>query len=215
MYFVILFYGMNVARSIIEEKTSRIFEVLLATIRPERCWRARSSASERSGSRRSVSGWLRVWRIQAPADCGQTISISPHLGRRCIFFIVFFLLGYLLYSSVAAALGAMTSSEQELQQMNIFLMLPLIACSMVIYRVVTEPDGMHGEGLLVLPLLHAADHVCAHRGEAATLVSRSRISIGELVLTHLRRALDCLTHLPRRCADVRQATRTCRRLSAG
>ena len=33
MYFVILFYGMNVARSIIEEKTSRIFEVLLATIR--------------------------------------------------------------------------------------------------------------------------------------------------------------------------------------
>ena len=35
MYFVILFYGMNVARSIIEEKTSRVFEVLLATIRPE------------------------------------------------------------------------------------------------------------------------------------------------------------------------------------
>src|SRR5260370_7671084 len=35
MYFVILFYGMNVARSIIEEKTSRIFGVLLATIRPE------------------------------------------------------------------------------------------------------------------------------------------------------------------------------------
>ena len=35
MYFVIMLYGMNVARSIIEEKTSRIFEVLLATIRPE------------------------------------------------------------------------------------------------------------------------------------------------------------------------------------
>ena len=35
MYFAILFYGMNVARSIIEEKTSRIFEVLLATIKPE------------------------------------------------------------------------------------------------------------------------------------------------------------------------------------
>ena len=35
MYLVIMLYGMNVARSIIEEKTSRIFEVLLATIRPE------------------------------------------------------------------------------------------------------------------------------------------------------------------------------------
>ena len=35
MYMVIMLYGMNVARSIIEEKTSRIFEVMLATIRPE------------------------------------------------------------------------------------------------------------------------------------------------------------------------------------
>jgi len=35
MYLVIMLYGMNVARSIIEEKTSRIFEVMLATIRPE------------------------------------------------------------------------------------------------------------------------------------------------------------------------------------
>ena len=35
MYFVIMLYGMNVARSIIEEKTSRVFEVLLATIKPE------------------------------------------------------------------------------------------------------------------------------------------------------------------------------------
>ena len=35
MYMVIMLYGMNTARSIIEEKSSRIFEVLLATIRPE------------------------------------------------------------------------------------------------------------------------------------------------------------------------------------
>ena len=35
MYLVVLLYGMNVARSIIEEKTSRVFEVLLATIQPE------------------------------------------------------------------------------------------------------------------------------------------------------------------------------------
>src|ERR1700733_4970431 len=34
MYMVVLLYGMNVARSIIEEKTSRVFEVLLSTIRP-------------------------------------------------------------------------------------------------------------------------------------------------------------------------------------
>ena len=58
-----------------------------------------------------------------------------------IFFVTFFLLGYILYSGMAAALGAMANSEQELQQMNIFLMLPLIACSGVVFQVVSDPDG--------------------------------------------------------------------------
>src|SRR6202012_1632924 len=35
MYMVIMLYGMNTARSIIEEKSSRVFEVLLATIKPD------------------------------------------------------------------------------------------------------------------------------------------------------------------------------------
>ena len=66
-------------------------------------------------------------------------------------FIVFFLLGYLLYSSIAAALGAMTNSEQELQQMQIFLMLPLIVCSVIIFNVVTNPDGTMAKVFSFIP----------------------------------------------------------------
>jgi len=71
---------------------------------------------------------------------GRDVHILPS-GGQGILFIVFFLLGYLLYSSIAAALGAMTNSEQELQQMQIFLMMPLILCSVIIFNVVTNPDG--------------------------------------------------------------------------
>ena len=39
-----MIYGMNVARSIIQEKTSRIFEVMLAIVKPATCWPASSSA---------------------------------------------------------------------------------------------------------------------------------------------------------------------------
>jgi ABC-2 type transport system permease protein len=35
IYFTVVFYGMNVARSVVEEKTSRIFEVLLSTVQPQ------------------------------------------------------------------------------------------------------------------------------------------------------------------------------------
>jgi ABC-2 type transport system permease protein len=150
MYFVILFYGMNVARSIIEEKTSRIFEVLLATIRPEELMAGKVLGVGAVGLTQ-IGIWIVAGLTVAKLGllaAGVSFSITPvQVG----FFILFFLLGYVLYSSVAAALGAMTSSEQELQQMNMFLMLPLIACSLVILRVVRDSDGLIAKAFSFFP----------------------------------------------------------------
>jgi ABC-2 type transport system permease protein len=141
MYFVILFYGMNVARSIIEEKTSRIFEVLLATIKPEEML-----AGKVLGVGAVGLSQVGIWIVVAVSVVkfqlmGQNANILPSAPQAALF-VVFFLLGYLLYSSLAAALGAMNNSEQELQQMQIFLMLPLIFSSMIIFSVITNPDGI-------------------------------------------------------------------------
>ncbi|HEY2038333.1 MAG TPA: ABC transporter permease [Edaphobacter sp.] len=150
MYFVILFYGMNVARSIIEEKSSRIFEVLLATIRPEEMMAGKVIGVGAVGLTQ-VGIWvvagLLVTQLGLLA-AGVSLSITP---TQIAFFILFFLLGYILYSSVAAALGAMTSSEQELQQLNMFLMLPLIACSVVILQVVRDSDGFVAKAFSFFP----------------------------------------------------------------
>ncbi|HWZ01108.1 MAG TPA: ABC transporter permease [Edaphobacter sp.] len=150
MYFVILFYGMNVARSIIEEKTSRIFEVLLATIRPEEMMAGKVLGVGAVGLTQ-IGIWIVAGLLITKFGllaAGVSFAITP---VQIAFFILFFLLGYLLYSSVAAALGAMTSSEQELQQMNMFLMLPLIACSLVILRVVRDADGAVAQAFSFFP----------------------------------------------------------------
>jgi ABC-2 type transport system permease protein len=140
MYFVILFYGMNVARSIIEEKTSRIFEVLLATMKPTEMLAGKVIGVGAVGLTQ-VGIWIAVAVAAVSSQLiGRDVHILP-TGGQAVLFVVFFLLGYLLYSSIAAALGAMTNSEQELQQMQIFLMMPLITCSVVIFNVVTNPDG--------------------------------------------------------------------------
>jgi ABC-2 type transport system permease protein len=150
MYFVILFYGMNVARSIIEEKTSRIFEVLLATIRPEEMMAGKVLGVGAVGLTQIgiwiIAGLLVTMLGLLASDV--SFAITP---VQVAFFILFFLLGYILYSSVAAALGAMTSSEQELQQMNMFLMLPLIASSLVILRVVRDADGAVAQAFSFFP----------------------------------------------------------------
>src|SRR5271154_7165759 len=141
MYFTILFYGMNVARSIIEEKNSRIFEVLLSTIRPEEMMAGKIIGVGSVGLTQ-VGIWIVVGALITKYFLiGSGISLSITVTQ-IIFFVIFFFLGYILYSSVAAALGAMAGSEQELQQMNIFLMLPLIACSVVIFRIITDSDGI-------------------------------------------------------------------------
>jgi len=141
MYFIILFYGMNVARSIIEEKTSRIFEVLLATIKPDEMLLGKVVGVGSVGLTQ-VGIWLAVAVGAAKANlAGMDVHLLPTPGQ-CVLFALFFLLGFLLYASLAAALGAMNNSEQELQQMQIFLMLPLIFSSMIIFNVITNPEGI-------------------------------------------------------------------------
>jgi ABC-2 type transport system permease protein len=155
MYLVIMLYGMNVARSIIEEKTSRIFEVMMATIRPEALMAGKIIGVGSVGLTQ-VGIWLGMLLLGAASSIaihlgGDTLHIALS-GRQIVFFFVYFILGYLLYSSIAAALGAITNSEQELQQMNMFLVLPLLSCFVLLGTLVTTPDTMVARVLALVPL---------------------------------------------------------------
>jgi ABC-2 type transport system permease protein len=154
MYMVIILYGMNVARSIIEEKTSRIFEVMLATVRPGEMMAGKIIGVGSVGLTQ-VAIWLAVGLFlanttMAASFAGQSIHVALSASQ-VAFFFVYFILGYLFYSSIAAALGAMTNSEQELQQLNMFLMLPLITCGIVLTSVMSAPDGRFARVLALIP----------------------------------------------------------------
>ena len=138
MYMVVLLYGMNVARSIIEEKTSRIFEVLLATIKPEELLAGKIIGVGAVGLTQVGIWMLAALLLVARAGAMGSVSIS---ATQVTFFLVYFALGYALYSSVAAALGAMTNSEQELQQLNMFLMIPLFFCMAMLPVLITNPNS--------------------------------------------------------------------------
>jgi ABC-2 type transport system permease protein len=154
MYLVIMLYGMNVARSIIEEKTSRIFEVLLATIRPE-AMMAGKIVGVGSVGLTQVGIWLVALLVLAAAARGVHLFGDPLsialTASQVVFFLIFFILGYAFYSSIAAALGAMTNSEQELQQLNMFLVLPLLFCFVMLGPLLTAPDSTAARVLALIP----------------------------------------------------------------
>jgi ABC-2 type transport system permease protein len=139
MYMVVLLYGMNVARSIIEEKTSRVFEVLLATIKPDELLAGKILGVGAVGLTQ-VAIWMAAAGLIA-ARLGATSGVQISMPQ-VVFFIVYFVLGYALYSAVAAALGAMTNSEQELQQLNMFLMMPLFFSMLMLVPIVTNPNSL-------------------------------------------------------------------------
>jgi len=155
MYLVIMLYGMNVARSIIEEKTSRIFEVMMSTVRPEALMAGKIIGVGSVGLTQ-VGIWLGMVLTLAAGSVaihlgGDTLHISL-TGRQVVFFFVYFILGYLLYSSIAAALGAITNSEQELQQLNMFLVLPLLSCFVLLGTLIATPDSTLARVLALVPL---------------------------------------------------------------
>lgn len=154
MYFVIMLYGMNVARSIIEEKTSRVFEVLLATIRPEEMMAGKIVGVGAVGLTQ-IGIWLASGLLLASTSIAANLggeSIHVYLtASQVAFFFIYFVLGYAFYSSIAAALGAMTNSEQELQQLNMFLVMPLAVCFISLRSVLTNPDSMLARVLALIP----------------------------------------------------------------
>ena len=74
----------------------------------------------------------------AAMGAGHTL-ITP---AQIIFFLLYFVFGFLLYSSIAVALGSMTNSEQELQQLNMFLVIPLALCMLMLVPIIRAPDSM-------------------------------------------------------------------------
>ena len=92
MYFVILFYGMNVARSIIEEKTSRVFEVMLATIKPSEMMAGKVIGVGAVGLTQ-----VGIWIVAGAAVLSSGMLAAgisfPITGLQVFFFVLFFILG--------------------------------------------------------------------------------------------------------------------------
>lgn len=141
LYVSTLLYGINVMRAVLEEKTSRIMEVMLSTATAKQMMMGKIVGVGAVGLTQ-----VGIWAATAAILSGGPLAAS--LGsmkgilslRLMIFFPVFFLLGYVLYSTLCAAVGSMVNSEQEAQQMQIVVMLPMILAVIVLVNIIQHPS---------------------------------------------------------------------------
>lgn len=159
IYFMTVFYGTSVLRSVLEEKTNRIAEVLVSSVRPSHLmagkiigvssaallqvliWIAAVVAATRSS--------LITEKLGVSASTLSALSIEPWVA---IALLGFFVLGFLMYAALFAALGAAVTTDQEGQSLQMVVMLPLIVPLMFLLPVTTEPLGTIATTLGLIPL---------------------------------------------------------------
>lgn len=154
MYMAVMLHGMNVARSIIEEKTSRVFEVMLATVRPEEMMMGKLFGVGSVGLTQ-IGIWVAAAILLSSPSIVSAMgagSIQIHFSApQIVAFIGYFILGFLLYSGIAAAIGAMVNSEQELQQFNLVIAMPLAVCMFVLAPVISNPNSNFSRIMSLIP----------------------------------------------------------------
>ena len=135
LYLSMLIYGSYVFRSVMDEKTNRVVEVVISSIRPWQLMLGKILGVGAMGLTQ-LGIWVAFVAVLALAglplaasrfsmeNIDQLLSVLPGVGILGLF-LLYFLLGYFLYSALFAAVGAMCSREEEAQQAQFPLILLL------------------------------------------------------------------------------------------
>jgi ABC-2 type transport system permease protein len=142
LYMAVIFYGVSVMRAVLEEKNSRVMEVLLSSATSTELMAGKLIGVGAVGLTQ-IGIWITMASVYAlPALAASASAGEIHIAPlTLVAFALFFLLGYLLYSSVYAAVGAVITSEQEGQQLQFIILLPLILAVFMMGPVMRAPDS--------------------------------------------------------------------------
>lgn len=179
-YIVILMSASFLLNSLTKEKENRVIEVLMASITPQQMLAGKIAGLGLVGLLQAVLwvgtgyGLLRLG--------GRSFNLPPGFQLPPSFLLwglVFFLLGYGLYASLMAGVGALVPNLREASQATFIVILPLIIPLMLISVLIEAPDGGLAVGLSLFPL-------------TAPVVMMTRLSAGQPPLWQVLLAMGLL-----------------------
>lgn len=196
MYIFIFLFGSQVMRGVIEEKTNRVVEVIISSVKPIQLMMGKiigvaavgllqftiwillslaifmgvkgymmNSYTEKMSQTTQVSSVMSngagtqmsaedMEKIQN--EVGDTTKIFNSISDRIIpilaYFVIFFLGGYLLYSSLFAAVGSAVDNETETQQLMLPITIPIILALMVMMHTFQNPNSSISFWFSMIPL---------------------------------------------------------------
>ncbi len=154
IWFTTMIYGMYVMRGVLEEKSSRIVEVIVANLSPFELMVGKIVGVGAVGLTQYAIWVVLAMNIAVPGMLGSmmgvetAVSIPPML---LVFFVVFFVLGYVLYSTMYAAVGAAFNTEEEAQQMQSVAGWVMAVPFLLLFPVINNPNSTFSTIISLVP----------------------------------------------------------------
>ena len=174
IYMFIFMYGTMVMRGVIEEKTNRIVEVIISSVKPFQLMMGKILGVALVGLTQFLLWILLTFAIATIAEllfmdastmtnelnaAQQSILLSEigdltggiNLLQIFLSFLFYFLAGYLMYSSLFAAVGSAVDAEADTQQFVLPITIPLILAFILIQPIMENPDGTLAFWMSMIP----------------------------------------------------------------
>jgi ABC-2 type transport system permease protein len=154
IYILVVMYGASILRSVFEEKRNRISEIVVSSISAGRFLTGKILGVGAAAVLQVVIWAVIVFAIMGlpillvSSDTMALLSVDPGVAAALLFF---FLVGFFLYASMFAALGAASSSEQDAQSMQGLLFVPIIVPLLFMGTVINDPAGRTAQVLSLIP----------------------------------------------------------------
>lgn len=155
LYMALLTWGIAISRGILEEKGSRVIEVLLSSVEPRDLLLGKILGIGLAGLTQ-VGIWSVLGLVLSAYSGTAAVSATVYVNLSAsvfIYFIVFFLLGFLFYASVFTVVGAICSTEQDAQQLQGLVTMPMLIPILVLMLIVESPNSTAAVALSLIPPL--------------------------------------------------------------
>jgi ABC-2 type transport system permease protein len=145
LYSTFLMYGMQNMKGVIDEKTNRIVEVIIASVRPTELMLGKIIGIGLVGLTQYLIWALIAANLSLPAIAGMFLARgmdAPAIPMSTIlYFVLFFVCGYFLYASIYTMIGAPFNTDQEAQQLAMVPMMFIISVWAFFPILMNNPNG--------------------------------------------------------------------------
>jgi ABC-2 type transport system permease protein len=163
LYIAITLYGVGVMRSVVQEKTSRVMELMVATVKPHALMAGKIVGVGGAGLVQLLV-WLAMGGITLAyrelilglfGVTGSGPGLPPLELSAIAIVVVYFILGFFFYASLYAAVGAMVSSEQDTQQVQMPVTMLIVLAMVSVPMVINDPRGTAAQIMTIVPFWSA------------------------------------------------------------